>query len=144
MRGEFMRFVFLFFACFALVLSSCADDASKESDSSNSGGTVGLGTGSGSGSGLGSGTGVGTASAPGPGKGRPADKYACNINGAGYCIFTGKPHNTGLKPGTTNIVDRDGKYLFSMKEAVAANSAGKVLAAKGTPAFDGDEMIQSS
>ena len=24
------------------------------------------------------------------------DKYACSINSAGYCIFTGTPHNTCL------------------------------------------------
>ena len=36
--------------------------------------------------------------------GRPEDNYACNINSAGYCIFTGTPHNTGLHAGTDNIL----------------------------------------
>ena len=76
--------------------------------------------------------------------GRPEDKYACTINSAGYCIFTGTPHNTGLKTGTNNIVNSNGSVLFSMNEAVAANSSGEVLKAKGTPAQDGDDMIKSS
>jgi hypothetical protein len=76
--------------------------------------------------------------------GKPSDNYACTINDGGYCIFTGSPHPTGLKPGTDNIVDVDGKVLFSIDEAVAANAAGGTLEAKGTPASDGDEMIESS
>ncbi|MEE2961734.1 MAG: hypothetical protein VYA34_13400 [Myxococcota bacterium] len=76
--------------------------------------------------------------------GRPEDKYACVIDSEGYCIFTGTPHQTGLKPGTDQVVDRNGKTLFSMGEALAANAAGDVLVAKGTPAFDGDDLIQSS
>ena len=65
---------------------------------------------------------------------RPEDKYACSINSAGYCIFTGTPHSTGLKTGTNNIVNSNGSVLFSMNEAAAANSSGEVLKAKGTPA----------
>ena len=76
--------------------------------------------------------------------GPPADNYACNINDAGYCIFTGTPHQTGLKPGTDNIIDRDGNVLFSMHDAVATNVDGQVLEAKGTPAADGDDLIESS
>lgn len=76
--------------------------------------------------------------------GKPADKYACNINGAGYCIFTGGPHPNGLQPGTDNIVDRDGNVLFPLNEAVAVNATGVVLQARGTPAFDGDHLSQSS
>jgi len=76
--------------------------------------------------------------------GKPADTYACLINADGYCIFTGTPHQTGLKPGTEDIVDREGTILFGLSEALAANSAGEVLAARGTPAFDGDELIQGS
>lgn len=76
--------------------------------------------------------------------GMPSDNYACNIDDAGYCIFTGTPHQTGLNPGTDDIVDRDGKILFSIQEAVAANISGDVLQARGTPAADGDEMVQAS
>ena len=79
----------------------------------------------------------------GPG-GKPADKYDCQINSAGYCIFTGAPHETGLAPGTEDIVDRDGQFLFSLHEAIAVNALGEVLEARGTPAFDGDELIQGS
>jgi len=75
--------------------------------------------------------------------GRPADNYACNINEAGYCIFTGTPHQTGLKPGTDDIIDRDGHVLFAIHDAVAANSDGQILEAKGTPAADGDDLIES-
>lgn len=73
---------------------------------------------------------------------RPPDTYACNINVQGYCIFTGSPHQTGLQPGTVNIVNRDGAILFPVSEAVAINAAGAILEAKGTPAFDGDELTQ--
>ena len=76
--------------------------------------------------------------------GQPGDKYACSINSDGYCIFTGTPHNTGLKTGTNNIVNSSGSVLFSMNEAAAANSSGEVLKAKGTPAQDRDDMIKSS
>ena len=70
--------------------------------------------------------------------------YACKINLEGYCIFTGTPHQEGLEPGTDNIVDREGNYLFGVDEAVAANLEGTILQARGTPAFDGDKLIQSS
>ena len=76
--------------------------------------------------------------------GRPEDKYACNINSAGYCIFTGTPHNTGLKAGTDNIVNRNGNFLFYINEAAAADASGEVLKATGKPAQDGDDMIKSS
>ena len=76
--------------------------------------------------------------------GRPEDKYACSINSAGYCIFTGTPHNTGLKAGTDNIVNRNGTFLFYINEAAAADSSGEVLKATGKPAQDGDDMIKSS
>ncbi len=79
-----------------------------------------------------------------PNLGQPADNYNCNINEAGYCIFTGSPHETGLEPGTDNIVDRDGAILFDIQEAVAANKSGEELKARGTPAADGDEMINAS
>jgi len=82
-------------------------------------------------------------SGDGPG-GKPADKYDCQINSEGYCIFTGSPHETGLAPGTEDIVDRDGQFLFSLHEAIAVNALGEVLEARGTPAFDGDELIQGS
>ena len=55
--------------------------------------------------------------------GQPEDKYACSISSAGYCIFTGAPHNTGLQAGTNNIVNSNGSVLFSMTVAVAANSS---------------------
>jgi len=76
--------------------------------------------------------------------GKPEDKYACNINGDGYCIFTGVPHPNGLQPGTTDIVNRNGEVLFSLSEAVAVNAQGVVLQARGTPAFDGDHLVQGS
>jgi len=78
------------------------------------------------------------------GTGKPEDTYTCNINSEGYCIFTGTPHQEGLKPGTDNIVDREGNYLFGVNEALAVNSEGETLQARGTPAFDGDKLIQSS
>ena len=76
--------------------------------------------------------------------GRPEDNYSCNINSAGYCIFTGTPHNTGLKEGTDNITNRNGAILFDINEAAAADSSGEVLKATGKPAQDGDDMIKSS
>ncbi len=76
--------------------------------------------------------------------GRADDKYACNINDAGYCIFNGEPHNTGLDPVTNNIVNLDANFLFSMNEAVAVNSSGEVLKATGKPAQNGDDMKQFS
>ncbi len=76
--------------------------------------------------------------------GKPEDKYSCNIDSDGYCIFTGTPHQTGLEPSTVNITDRAGNFLFRVDEAVATNSAGDILEARGTPAFDGDELIQYS
>ena len=77
-------------------------------------------------------------------KGGRLDRYACKMSPEGFCIFTGTPHPNGLKPGTEDIVDRDGKALFHIDDAVAANSSGTVLKARGTPAFDGDLLIQSS
>tara|TARA_B100000508_G_C11435872_1_gene265982 strand:- start:260 stop:1258 length:999 start_codon:yes stop_codon:yes gene_type:complete len=81
----------------------------------------------------------------GPDKGgRVEDKYACVIGPNGYCIFTGRPHETGLKQGTDEVLDRDGNFLYSMNEAVAASSSGEILKARGRPAFDGDDLIESS
>ncbi len=80
---------------------------------------------------------------PNANNGKPEDKYECNINSDGYCIFSGSPHKAGLNPGTKDIVTRNGEFLFSLDEAVAVNSSG-VLEAKGTPAFDGDELIKYS
>ena len=88
----------------------------------------------------------------GPDRERPApggpppkgpDK-ACVIGPNGYCIFTGRPHETGLKQGTDEVLDRDGNFLYSMNEAVAASSSGEILKATGRPAFDGDDLIESS
>lgn len=76
--------------------------------------------------------------------GRPEDKYACAINSEGYCIFSGIPHEAGLKPNTEEIVDRNGTFLFFMHEAVAVNSSGKILEARGTPAFNGDKLVKHS
>ena len=81
---------------------------------------------------------------PRPSGGRPADRYACVINVDGYCIFTGSPHELGLKPGTEKIIDREGDDLFSVNEAVAVNASGTILVARGTPAFDGDTLIKAS
>ena len=75
---------------------------------------------------------------------KPGDKYACAINSSGYCIFSGRPHKTGLKPYTEDIVDADGVFLFTMNEAVAVNSSGEILQAKGTPASNGDELVRYS
>ena len=81
----------------------------------------------------------------GPDKGgRVEDRYACVIGPNGYCIFTGRPHETGLKQGTDEVLDRDGNYLYSMNEAVAASSSGEILKATGRPAFNGDDLIESS
>ncbi|HIL30156.1 MAG TPA: hypothetical protein EYG27_01300 [Dehalococcoidia bacterium] len=81
----------------------------------------------------------------GPDKGgKVGDRYACVINPNGYCIFTGRPHETGLKQGTGEVLDRDGNFLYSMNEAVAASSSGEILKAAGRPAFDGDDLIESS
>ena len=81
----------------------------------------------------------------GPDKGgKVGDKYACVINPNGYCIFTGRPHETGLKQGTNEVLDRGGNFLYSMNEAVAASSFGEILKAAGRPAFDGDDLIESS
>ena len=74
---------------------------------------------------------------------RPADRYSCIINNAGYCIFAGQPHNNFLKPNSNVIVNLDGAELFSISEAVATNSEGDVLRATGTPAFDGDELLRN-
>ena len=76
--------------------------------------------------------------------GRIDDRYACVIGPNGYCIFTGRPHETGLKQGTDEVLDRDGNYLYSMNEAVAARSSGEILKATGRPAFNGDDLIESS
>ena len=76
--------------------------------------------------------------------GKPQGRYSCIINTSGYCIFTGNPHQTGLKPKSNNIIDKEGIYLFSLREAVAINSLGKILEARGTPSFDGDELIKFS
>ena len=72
---------------------------------------------------------------------QPADQYACEINEAGYCIFTGTPHQTGLRPETDDVIDRQGNVLFSMDHALAADSSGEILPARGTPAADGDDLI---
>ena len=76
--------------------------------------------------------------------GRPEDTYSCAINNVGFCIFTGTPHQTGLQPSTNNIVDRQGTFLFLVNQSVAANSEGVILEARGTPAFDGDDLIEYS
>ena len=68
----------------------------------------------------------------------------CNIDSEGYCIFTGTPHQTGLQPDTNNVVDRQGNFLFSIGQSVAANSTGEILQASGRPAFDGDDLIEYS
>ena len=81
----------------------------------------------------------------GPDKGgRIENRYACVIGPNGYCIFTGRPHETGLKQGTDEVLDRDGNFLYSVNEAVAASSSGEILKATGRPAFDGDDLIESS
>ncbi|SVA18960.1 uncharacterized protein METZ01_LOCUS71814 [marine metagenome] len=72
------------------------------------------------------------------------DRYACVIGPNGYCIFTGRPHETGLKQGTDEVLDRDGGFLYSVNEAVAASSSGEILKATGRPAFDGDDLMESS
>ena len=78
------------------------------------------------------------------GGGRVEDRYACVIGPNGYCIFTGRPHETGLKQGIDEVLDRNGNFLFPMNKAVAASSSGEVLKATGRPAFDGDDLIESS
>ena len=81
----------------------------------------------------------------GPDKGgRIENRYACEIGPNGYCIFTGRPHETGLKQGSDKVLDLDGNFLYSVNEAVAASSSGEILKATGRPAFDGDDLIESS
>ena len=80
----------------------------------------------------------------GPGSGGHEDRYECNIDEDGFCIFTGTPHQTGLNPGTNDVVNRDGEFLFLVTDALAANASGEVLSARGTPAFDGDDLIEAS
>jgi len=74
---------------------------------------------------------------------KPTSNYGCSLNTSGFCIFTGTPHQTGLKLGTNEIINREGEFLFLLEEAVAVDSSGKILEAKGTPAFEGDELIKS-
>ena len=74
---------------------------------------------------------------------RPTDRYSCIINETGFCIFTGEPHQNFLKPDSDLIVDLNGEELFSVDDAVAVNSADEILIARGTPAFDGDEMFEN-
>jgi len=81
---------------------------------------------------------------PAPGGPPNGPDKACVIGPNGYCIFTGRPHETGLKQGTDEVLDRDGNFLYSMNEAVAASSSGEILKARGRPAFDGDDLIESS
>ena len=75
---------------------------------------------------------------------KPADRYSCNINDQGFCIFTGQPHQNYLKPRSNTVVNLEGLELFFVEEAVAVNSQGETLIARGTPAFDGDQMSQKS
>lgn len=72
------------------------------------------------------------------------DRYACQINDEGYCIFTGSPHQTGLKPGTEQIINANGEFLFWSHEALASDASGNVLEARGKPTSDGDELMKSS
>ena len=81
---------------------------------------------------------------PKTGKGRPEDRYSCIINDEGHCIFTGEPHRNYLKPRSETVVDLQGEELFTANNAVAVNSDGEMLIARGTPAFDGDEMFKKS
>jgi len=78
------------------------------------------------------------------GESETTDPKICNLNAAGFCIFSGSPHETGLGPATNNVVDRNGNFLFLIGEAAAANAAGEILQARGTPAADGDDLIQHS
>ena len=75
---------------------------------------------------------------------KPNDRYSCNINNQGFCIFTGQPHQNYLEPQSNTVVNLEGLELFSIEEAVAVNSQGEMLIARGTPAFDGDQMSQKS
>ena len=76
--------------------------------------------------------------------GKQVDRYACEINSDGFCIFTGDPHQLILEPGTDKIVNLKGEFVFNLNEAVAVNKSGEILEAKGTPAFDGDTLIKMS
>ena len=75
---------------------------------------------------------------------KPADRYSCNINDQGFCIFTGQPHQNYLKPRSNTVVDLEGSELFLVEEAVAVNLRGEILIARGTPSFDGDRMSKGS
>ena len=73
-----------------------------------------------------------------------ADQYACNINPDGFCIFTGLPHQKGLKPGTDKIINSEGNVLFNIDNAIATDASGKTLAPTGKPAAAGDSLKASS
>ena len=75
---------------------------------------------------------------------RPIDKYSCEINVQGFCVFTGTPHPNGLNPNSEEIVNRKGDFLFSVNNAIAVNSSSEVLKPSGKPASDGDFLIESS
>ncbi|MBM32531.1 MAG: hypothetical protein CL764_06750 [Chloroflexi bacterium] len=74
---------------------------------------------------------------------KPMYKYSCEINGQGFCIFSGSPHINGLKPNSEEIIDRDLNILFSVNNAIAVNSSGEVLKPSGKPASNGDYLIES-
>ena len=62
---------------------------------------------------------------------RPIDKYSCEINVQGFCVFTGTPHPNGLNPNSEEIVNRKGDFLFSVNNAIAVNSSSEVLKPSG-------------
>ena len=76
--------------------------------------------------------------------GRPKDRYACEINLEGFCVFKGEPHPLILKPGTEEIVNLKDEFVFYLEETVAVNKSGEILVSRGKPAFDGDTLIKKS
>ncbi|MCH2416449.1 MAG: hypothetical protein MK195_06740, partial [Acidimicrobiales bacterium] len=39
---------------------------------------------------------------------KPNDRYSCNINNQGFCIFTGQPHQNYLEPQSNTVVNLEG------------------------------------
>ena len=64
---------------------------------------------------------------------KPNDRYSCNINNQGFCIFTGQPHQNYLEPQSNTVVNLEGLELFSIEEAVAVNSQGCLLYTSPSP-----------
>lgn len=77
---------------------------------------------------------------PGGGGGGHVDNYACNIDSAGYCIFTGTAHNldtTKTNEGFEQVKDKDGSAVKPMGKPI---QDGFVLAATTAEVSDANEL----